>query len=139
MSIEEENKAVVRRLFEEVINEQNYAVLDEIVSPNSLYHGPWGGDKLSEVIKRVAPVMYNAFPDHHFIIEDMVAEGNKVVTRATAQGTRKGDFMGTPPTGKQFTMMGIFIYYITDSKIIEDWEVIDQLGMMQQLGAIPSQ
>ena len=82
-------------------------------------------------------MMYDAFPDHHFTVEDMIVEGNKVVTRATARGTHKGDFMGIAPTGKQFTMMGIWIYYIADGKIIEDWEVLDQLGMMQQLGAIP--
>jgi predicted ester cyclase len=74
---------------------------------------------------------------HHFTIEDMIVEGNKVVTRATVQGTHKNDFMGIAPTGKQFTMTGIWIYYIADGKIIEDWEVLDQLGMMQQLGAIP--
>ncbi|MFX1536820.1 MAG: ERCC4 domain-containing protein, partial [Promethearchaeota archaeon] len=74
--------------------------------------------------------MYDAFPDQHFIIEDMIVEGNKVVTRATARGTHKSDFMGIAPTGKQFTMTGIWIYYITDGKIIEDWEVLEVSGTM---------
>ena len=133
----EENKAIARRVFE-AINEKNWAVLDDVISTDCLFHGPWGEEeKVSQLIKRIALMMYDAFPDHHLTIEDMIVEGNKVVTRATARGTHKGDFMGIAPTGKQFIMMGIWIYYIADGKIIEDWEVLDQLGMMQQLGAIP--
>ena len=132
----EENKAIVRRVFE-AINEKNWAVLDDVISTDCLFHGPWGEEKVPQLIKRIALMMYDAFPDHHFTIEDMIVEGNKVVTRATARGTHKSDFMGIAPTGKQFTMTGIWIYYIADGKIIEDWEVLDQLGMMQQLGAIP--
>ena len=132
----EENKAIVRRVFE-AINEKNWAVLDDVFSTDCIFHGPWGEEKVTQLIKRVALMMYDAFPDHHFTIEDMIVEGNKVVTRATVQGTHKNDFMGIAPTGKQFTMTGIWIYYIADGKIIEDWEVLDQLGMMQQLGAIP--
>ena len=132
----EDNKAIVRRVFE-AINEKNWAVLDDVFSAGCIFHGPWGEEKVTQLIKRVALMMYDAFPDHHLTIEDMIVEGNKVVTRATAQGTHKNDFMGIAPTGKQFTMTGIWIYYIADGKIIEDWEVLDQLGMMQQLGAIP--
>ncbi len=77
------------------------------------------------------------FPDLHITIEDIIAEGDKVATRATARGTHKGEFMNIPPTGKQVTVTSIAIQQIAGGKVVEVWVNIDHLGMMQQLGAVP--
>jgi steroid delta-isomerase-like uncharacterized protein len=84
-------------------------------------------------------MMYrNAFPDVQLSIEDQVAEGDKVVTRWIGRGTHQGELMGVAPTGNQVRVDGMTISRIEDGKIIEEWEIYDALGMMQQLGAIPS-
>lgn len=79
-----------------------------------------------------------AFPDLHVTVEDMVAEGDKVVARVTMSGTHKGEFMGIAPTGKQITVGIIEILRIAGGKVVEHWNVVDSLGMMQQLGAVPA-
>jgi predicted ester cyclase len=71
------------------------------------------------------------------VLEDLIAEGDKVVGRFTASGTQQGEFMDIPPTGKPFTLMEIRIYRINNGKIVECWGLFDQMGLMQQLGAIP--
>ena len=81
---------------------------------------------------------FAAFPDLHETVEDIFAEGDKVVTRFTMRGTHQGELMGIPPTGKQVTMTGMTIHRIVSGKIVEDWVVADFLGMMQQLGTIPT-
>ncbi len=78
-----------------------------------------------------------AFPDLNITIDDQVSEGDKVVTRYTFRGTHKGDLMGIAPTGKQVTTIGISIERFVDGKVVERWEVFDQLGMMTQLGVVP--
>jgi predicted ester cyclase len=79
-----------------------------------------------------------AFSDISITVEDQIAEGDKVVSRWTIRGTHKGEYMGIAPTGKQVTITGISIYRIEKGKIVEDWANSDMLGMLQQLGAIPS-
>jgi hypothetical protein len=79
-----------------------------------------------------------AFPDQHVSIDDLVAEGDKVVNRATYTGTHRGEFQGISPTGKRFTISGINISRIADGKIAEDWTVLDLVGMLQQIGAMPA-
>jgi predicted ester cyclase len=78
-----------------------------------------------------------AFPDNHFTLEDMVAEGDKVVWRYSATGTHKGDFMGIVASGKHVTTSGIVISRVVNGKLQEDWECADELGLMQQLGVVP--
>ena len=80
---------------------------------------------------------FTAFPDMHVTIEDQIAEGDKVASRLTVSGTHKGDFMGMAPTGKQMMITGIDIVHIKDGKAVERWGNLDDLGLMQQLGAIP--
>ena len=81
-------------------------------------------------------MLFNAFPDIHFTIDDMIAEGDKVVVRFTVRGTHQGDYLGVPPTGKQFAVNGIAIHRIVDGREVEVWDCVDILGMLQQLGAI---
>ena len=137
MSVEE-NKAIELRFFEEVVNKGNLAVIDELVAANFVDHSaPPGVAPDREGYKQFFTMAHTAFPDFHSTLEDMFAEGDKVVQRFTARGTQQGEFMGIAPTGKQVTVTGIAIHRITDSKIVENWLSMDMLGMMQQLGVVP--
>jgi steroid delta-isomerase-like uncharacterized protein len=82
--------------------------------------------------------MLAAFPDFAVTVEDAVAEGDKVALRVTIRGTHQGALMGTPPTGKPIAISGMSLWRIADGKIVERWESADMLGLMQQLGVIPS-
>jgi len=135
---EEENKAIFRRYVEEVSNKGNLDLADEIfdryVSHQSdgstLERGP-------EDVKRFMGEFRQAFPDFHSVIEDQVAEGDKVVTRWKASGTHQGEFRGIAPTGNRIEITGIGIFrFSEEGKVVESWDNMDQLGMMQQLGVI---
>ncbi len=91
-----------------------------------------------EAYKQTLFMNITAFPDLHFIIEKMIAEGDFVVVHHTARGTHQGNFMNIPPTGKQVTMTGILIDRVAHGKIIEEWSVSDYLGLLQQIGVILS-
>ncbi len=134
----EDNKALVRR-YQEAHNSNNLAALDDIVAPNLISHsgipGLPGG---LEGGKMVHMMFMSAFPDGHVTIEDLVAEGDKVVERFTFSGTNQGSFMGAPPTGKHITASGMSIFRIADGKIVEHWGENDTMGVMQQLGFIPA-
>ncbi len=133
----EENKAIVRRSIEEV-DKGNWAIFDELWAPDYVYHQP--GRPKPSTRKESEQLMRDlraAFPDGRVTIEDMIAEGDKVVTRMTSQGTHKGDFMGIPATGKKVVVTSILISRIAEGKIAVEWEEFDALGFMQQLGAIP--
>lgn len=134
----EENKAKIRRIYEEVFNKGNLAVADELMAPNYVFHAPGGQEfKGPEGFKQYATMMRTAFPDLHITVEDMVAEGDKVVHRISTRGTHKGDLMGIAPTGKQITTTGIVISRFAAGKEVEVWASLDMLGMMQQMGVAP--
>ncbi len=139
MSVEEENKAKQRLVFEEALNKGNMAVIDEVIATNYVAQSPQGIIRGPEGMKQGFTNLRAAFPDIHFTVEDMIAEGDKVVSRVTTRGTHKGEFMGIVPTGKKIEISGIIITRWVDGKEVEAWEVIDMLGMMHQLGIIPSQ
>jgi steroid delta-isomerase-like uncharacterized protein len=134
----EQNKAVVRRVLEEVWNEGNLALIDELVEATHVDHdSPPGLPSGSAGMKQFVSMFRTAFPDLHSIVEDQVAEGDKVVTRWTAAGTHRGSLMGIPATGKEVTMTGITINRLAGGKVVETWNTFDQLGLMQQLGVVP--
>jgi steroid delta-isomerase-like uncharacterized protein len=134
----EENKALVRRCIEEVFNNGNINALDEFLDPNVVHHSlPPGMPPNRESFKKFVSILLTAFPEFHIAIEDIIAEGNKVVGRATTSGTQKGDFMGIPASGKKATWGEIFIWRIESGKAVEMWAELDQMSMMQQLGALP--
>ena len=139
MSIEEENKAKQRRIFEEALNKGDMAVVDELIDINYVSESPQGLVKGTEAMKQGFANLRTAFPDITFMVEDMIAEEDKVVSCITCKGTHNGDFMGIAPTGNKMKINGIIITRWVDGKEVEAWEVIDMLGMMQQLEAIPSQ
>ena len=135
----EENKAIELRFFEEVVNKGNLAVIDEIVAANFVQPDATPGTTPDrEGLKQFFAMAHSAFPDFHSTLEDMFAEGDKVVQRFTARGTHKGEWMGIASTGKQMTASGIAIHRITGGKIVEGWTSMDMLGVMVQLGVVPA-
>ncbi len=135
----EDNKTLMSRFLEEVFNKKKLAALDEFIAPNQVDHTlPPFLPTTPEGTKQAINIFLKAFPDVHLTVEDMIAEGDKVVIRYTSRGTQKGAFMGIPPTGKQMTVSSIIIARIADGKIVEEWGLDDQMGMLQQLGIIPA-
>ncbi|TMG26084.1 MAG: ester cyclase [Chloroflexi bacterium] len=133
----QENKASARRFLEEVINRGNLAVLDEDSNPNFVDHtAPPGVPATNEGFKMFITSFRTAFPDLHYTIDDEIAEGDKVVQRTTARGTMKGDFQGMPASGKTATWSEIHIVRFENGKAIEHWGVVDQMGMLAQLGFV---
>jgi predicted ester cyclase len=136
MSVEE-NRAMARRSLEEVMNKGNLSVVDEIMATSYVFHFPGQDYKGPEGFKQMVTMWRTAFPDLHFTIDDMFAEGDKVARRITMRGTHRGDLMGIAPTGKQVTITAILISLYEDGKEVEAWGISDMLGMMQQLGVFP--
>jgi steroid delta-isomerase-like uncharacterized protein len=135
---EQDNKAVVRRYYNEVLNERNIDLLDELAVDDYIEHDPFPGqgNGLANLKVRVAG-FFAAFDPLQFTIEDMIAEGDKVVVRWTNAGTDRGGFMGVPATGKEFGIAGIDIHVVRGGQLAEHWHVVDLLAQMQQLGLIP--
>ena len=139
--LSETNKTVSRRFFEEVFGKGKLNVLDEIVAKDHVNSGPGAISGLPngpEGSKQFVTAYRNAFPDVHFTIDDQITEGDKVVTRWTAQGTHQGELAGLPATGKSSTVSGIVVDRLVNGKIAESWSIFDEFGMMQQLGVIPT-
>lgn len=136
----EENRAVLRREVEELYNHTgSLDVVEEIFSPDYVSHEPTSGEVRGiEGARQFAATFRKAFPDLENTIEDMVAEGDKVVMRFRGSGTHKGETTETfgPPTGKRMEITGITIKRLAGGKIVEAWTNFDALGMMQQLGVI---
>ena len=130
----EENKALVRRVFEDVFNKRNLALLDEFYA-DCVYHAPAVGELRGEAYRQFLTALHAAFPDGRWTIQDQVAGGDKVVTRWSFTGTHQGELMGLAPTGKQVTCSGILISRIAEGKVVEEWEEWDTLGMVQQMSA----
>jgi steroid delta-isomerase-like uncharacterized protein len=133
----EENKALIRRGYD-ALNERNWAAFDALCAPDIVFHNASTTIRGLEPYKQFISMYFTAFPDLHLTIEDIIAEGDNVVVRQTFQGTHKGDLMGIAPTGKQATATGISIFRVTNGKAVEQRANYDDLGLMQQLGVIPS-
>ena len=134
----EQNKSIVRRWIEEGWNKHNLAVIDEVYAPNFVQHEPEPQTvNSSEALKQYVSAYLTAFPDLHLSIEDLIAEGYKVVWRFNSTGHQNGPFMGTPPTGKSGNITGLVIFRLENSHISEAWLNIDVLGLLQQVGIIP--
>jgi steroid delta-isomerase-like uncharacterized protein len=137
MSIEE-NKAIVRR-YQEIYNSNNVEGLNEVVAEDLLTPRMMPGMPQGlEGAKKIHMGTLVGMPDWHTQIEDLIAEGDKVVARITMTGTHTGDFFGFPATGKKISFTGIYIVRIVDGKIAEHWGEEDSLGLLQQLGGMPT-
>jgi steroid delta-isomerase-like uncharacterized protein len=133
----EDNKALVRRLYAEVMGKGNMAEANELLSTNYVEHLPVPTPG-REGLKQLVMMVLSAFPDIHPTVEDAVAEGDRVAVRIVARGTHQNAFMGIPPSGKAVEWREMHIYRVVGGKIVEHWGEIDQLGLLQQIGAIPS-
>ena len=134
-------KALMRHFVEQWNKGKTAAmvVLDEMVATNVVYHSATGEDIHGlKDYKQFMSGFYDAFPDNHMTIDDIVVEGDKLVARYTVTGTHKSEFMGIPATNKKVTIWVIEIDRIVGSKTVEIWERFDTLGFMQQLGVIPT-
>ncbi|POX56254.1 hypothetical protein C3489_05915 [Streptomyces sp. Ru71] len=134
----EANKALVRRFYEEVLNGRRLEVIDELALPDYEEHDPLPGQGQGrEGLKgRVTMLVEGLSPT--FTLDDIIAEGDRVVVRWTNNATHSGTFLGIPPTGRTCTVAGIDIYRLDGNRLAEHWHVVDQLSMLQQLGLLPA-
>jgi len=134
--MEKKNKDFIQDYTEDYWNKHNIAAFEKYYASGFIMHFP-DGDHNSEQYKGLCQAYFKAFPDLHVTTNDLVAEGDKVTKVWTVNCTHNGEFMGIPPTGKSIVFKGIEVFRITDGKIAEVWAIMDNLGMMQQLGIIP--
>ena len=132
------NRVVVQRFLEEVINQGRLEQANEIVAEDFVELDPLPGQRQGrEGLKEVIGMLRTAFPDIHWVVDEMIAEGEKVVTRFTWTGTQQGTFMGMPATGRSVAVKGVVIDRIIGGMMTDSRILMDTMGMMQQLGAIP--
>jgi steroid delta-isomerase-like uncharacterized protein len=142
MSTAEElsNKATFQR-FHEAANtgdvEHLAKTIDEIVASDAVIRTPLPIDATgAELLKQVWAMLFRVYPDIHLTVEDVIAEGDKVVARNTVTGTHRGEFMGVGPTGKSVTYNEIFIFRFADGRVVETWGVVDVYAQMKQIGVM---
>jgi steroid delta-isomerase-like uncharacterized protein len=134
----EPNKVLMRKLFEDDLSGGNSAVAAEIIHPSFFDHtNPPGMQEGLAGHNAIVTLFRAAFPDQQWLIEDLIAEGDRVVARSTMTGTHTGDFFGIPATGKSVRVSGVHIVRIQDGRIAEHWGNNDDLGLMRQIGVIP--
>ncbi len=134
------NKALIRRLYEEVWNQRKFEVINEIISPSHALQAPnvAGSAVGPDAYKRQVLRFLEGYPDLHWTIEDTIAEEDKVVACWTISGTQGGEYLGIPATNKKVSVDGITIHHIANGKIMDSYSNWDALGMMQQLGVVPA-
>jgi predicted ester cyclase len=133
----EKNQAIVRRVIEEATNKRNLAVFVELVAPDFVDHEASSKPSGPEGEKQVLSTIADAFPDWRWDVEDMMAEGDKVITRYVARGTHCGEFLGAAPTGEDVAASGINIVRLEGGESVESWDNSDQLGLLRQIGVVP--
>lgn len=134
----EENKALARRQWE-AVSTGNFDLMAQGYDDNVVYHGPAGEERRGKgAVIELAKMYKGAFPDMRVEVEDVVAEGDKVLTRVCPQGTNTQELMGMPATGKKLDLRWVMnLVRIADGKVVEEWEIFDNMDIMRQLGAIP--
>jgi steroid delta-isomerase-like uncharacterized protein len=133
----QQNKTLARRWFEDLFSRGDLDAANEILSADFVDHLSHEDERGLEELRRYVTVYRAAFPDIQDTVVDIVAEGDKVVVRWTSRGTHQGEFMGIAPTGRHVTFTGMRLFRIAENKIAESWVNIDQLGLLEQLGAVP--
>jgi predicted ester cyclase len=139
----QDNINLVRRFYDEIFNRGNFAVADEIIAPQFVEHIPQpvpGAHSTTgpEAIRSFASMFRGAIPDLSVSIDDVIASGDKVVTRVTWQGTQSGPLFGADPTGKHMHFTGIDIVQVEGGRFVEHWGEVDVLGALEQVGFLPT-
>lgn len=130
------HKSLYMRLANEVLNGKDLAVVDELLDAEFAEHVAGERKQVGlEGFKAARQRRNAAFPDWNVVVDDLIAEGDKVVVRATGHGTHRGEFMGIAPSGKRVSVSWIAIYRVRNGKLAEHWQNIDDLGLLRQLGA----
>jgi steroid delta-isomerase-like uncharacterized protein len=131
--------SIIQKIFERAFNEGDLTVVDEFLSPDHLAHSTFGGAPNGlQGFKWLIAMFRSAFPDLKCNVEDEIREGDKFSAHWTMRGTHKGLFLGNPPTGRTVEVQGMIFARTENGRMVEDWILIDQLGILQQLGLIPS-
>lgn len=134
----QDNKTIISRYYDEVLNMRKVDLLDELAAEDYVEHDPFPGQGNGRAdLKARAQLLLGAFEPLRFTIEDVIAEGDRVVVRWRNSGIHSGSFLGMPATNKAFSVAGIDIHALRDGRMAEHWHVIDQLAQMQQMGLIP--
>ena len=134
----DKNKALLRRLFEEGLNQNKPSVFDELIAPDFvIYDSPLGTLRGPEGFRQLVETFRKAFSDIHVTFEQEFADGDYVIHRGYTTATHKGEFQGIPPTGKQVKVKTLDIWLVANGKAVENWVQMDMLGLMQQLGVVP--
>ena len=133
------NEKTIRRLVDEVINKQHLAVIDEIIHPDYVHRTPGGELHGRQALRELMTAYHAALPDLHVKIDELVCTDNKSILLFTLSGTHENEFLGIAATGKQVSINGMTRSYIENGQIIEEWELLDQLTMFQQLGIVSMQ
>jgi steroid delta-isomerase-like uncharacterized protein len=133
----EANKAIYSRAWQELMNTRNLAIVDELFAPNYVLHDPHVPLSGREALKRFTTALHQGFSDLRCTLDDLIAEGDKVVQRFTLTGTHTGAFGELPPSGKRLTLTGLTLGRIAYGHIVEEWRGADWLSWHQQLGLIP--
>ena len=137
-SMSTDNKAIVRRYYEDMWNRWDLAVADEIIAADVTFRGSLAVTvRRREGFKEYVNLVRSAFPDFHNAVETLIAEDDKVVARLTYRGTHEGEMFGIAPTGKRVTYAGCAIFTLAGGQVVDGWVLGDTLGMMRQLGAVP--
>jgi steroid delta-isomerase-like uncharacterized protein len=133
----DDNKALIRRFYADVWDGTNYDVADEVFTDDNVRHDPRGGEPPGgpEGQKQIAAAFRQAFPDLRFVVDMLVAEGDVVVGYWTATGTHEGAWAGVEPTGRGMRFNGVNIFRIHGGKVVELWNLRDDLGLLEQIGA----
>jgi steroid delta-isomerase-like uncharacterized protein len=139
--LSEENKALAHRFHMDIFQQGNLAAVDQLISPDFVWHAPATPPEWvqgPEGVRQAATELCTAYPDLDITHEDTLAEGDRVMIRWIMRGTHNGPLMGIPATGKPVTVAGIDVFRLAGGQIVELWQNFDQLGMLQQLGVIPT-
>lgn len=135
----EANKLTMQR-FVEFINTASENLAQELISPNAVFHVPGRSEPMRgpEGYLAIIGMMRDGFPDVQWTLEEMVADGDKVAARFIMRGTHQGTFFGVPSSGKKIAVQAMNIYRLSDGKVVEEHGQPDMLGLLQQIGAMPS-
>ena len=132
------SQSVLQRIFDQAFNQGDLAAIDELVAPDGIsHHLSWGIPANRTGLKQLIAMLRTGFPDLQCTIEDEIIENDKIAAHWTMRGTHKGLFLGNSPTNKPILVQGLIYARIDNNQLIENWTMIDQMGVLQQLGLVP--